>query len=69
MEISRQKTFDMFEINYCPKCGKIVEMKMIPTGMPGIQCKQCKQCDGYYTCNFLEDEDDMLQCPNDFIVI
>jgi len=68
MEITRRQITAMFERNYCPRCGKVTEMDRTSTGLPRIQCKKCLTCNGYYYCNFLEDEDDILQCPDDFVI-
>ena len=68
MKVTRQQIFAMFDKNYCPQCGKVVAMKVIYTGLPGIQRKQSKQCKGYNTCNFLESEADDIECPDHFIL-
>lgn len=67
MKIKRQQIFDMWDTNHCPKCNKTSEFTAIPTGMPGIACKKCEGCGGYFQADFLEDGDDILECPDDFV--
>jgi hypothetical protein len=68
-EITRQQTWDAFEANHCPRCNKVVDMERIPTHMPGIQCKKCLECSGFFQANFLDDADDIITCPVDFTFI
>ena len=68
MLISRSLTWDMYYDGWCPKCGCVTEKKRIHTGMPGIACRQCTKCQGYSQVNFLEDGNDLLECPDDFIL-
>ncbi len=67
MKITRKETFMAFKMNWCPKCAKVTDMKSIHTGMPGIQASKCP-CGMQYQINLLEDEDDMLEVPDTFVM-
>jgi hypothetical protein len=62
--ITRQQTFDMYEANWCPQCGKVVKMIKKRTGMPGIATCKCTECDGNICVNFTEDAEDVLKIPD-----
>ncbi len=67
MKITRKETFGAFEMKWCPKCAKVTDMKRIFTGMPGIQACKCP-CGNQYQINYLEDEDDILEVPDTFVM-
>lgn len=66
MQITREKTWRMFEANWCPVCGGKVPMEFIRTGLPGIAASECPKCETHYTANYLEDKDDLLEIPETF---
>jgi len=65
MQIKREKSWRMFDINWCVACGKVTDMEQIRTGLPGIQSKKCNGgCNSHYQANFLEDAEDMVNIKN-----
>lgn len=64
--IKRYEAWKMFDAHWCPNCGKKSEFEYIRTGLPGIQQRRCKVCDHYFGCNFLENDDDILEVPDNF---
>ena len=68
MEITRKQANNMFDDNYCPRCGCITTMTPIKTGMPGILKKKCLKCKGHFVCNFLESDKDIIPCPDHFLL-
>lgn len=67
MNIPRKLTWDCYDYNYCPQCAKVVEWERgIGIRLPGIPTIKCKECHGYFTVNFLEDENDIIKCPDHF---
>ena len=68
MEVTRKATWDAFDANWCPRCAKTVEMERIHTGLPGICAQKCKACDSHYQANYLEEENDMMTVPDDFVM-
>jgi len=67
MKVIRKKLNDLFEQNWCPRCGKITPMQGIAY-LPGILRKQCKICKGSIVANFLDSESDMITIPDDLII-
>ena len=59
----------MVENNYCPKCGKFEKLVVIKSYLPGLTFRKCIDCNTFYTVNYLESGEDMLECPNNFIIL
>lgn len=68
MEVTRKETWNAFDADWCPKCAKTVSMERMHTGLPGICGKKCQECGANYQANFLEDGDDTLTVPDDFVM-
>lgn len=67
MKVTRRKIWDCFDMRWCPKCGKVVDMEPVRTNLPAILAQKCPECNGGFQSNFLEDETDLLDCPDTFI--
>jgi len=67
MKITRQQVWDMFDSGWCPRCAEVTIKTPINTHMPGIVAHSCNKCSGHFTSNFLEEPDDILECPNHFV--
>jgi hypothetical protein len=66
--VTRKKTWEMFEKNWCPVCGKVTEMQPMQTNLPGIMAQKCP-AEHFFQANFLEDENDTIALPNNFILM
>lgn len=58
----------MFSVNWCVVCGKITDMKKIPTHLPGINARQCPICNTGVQCNYIDDVPN-VQIPDEYIII
>lgn len=67
MQITRQQVWDCFDTGWCPQCAEVTDKTPVNTHMPGIVAHNCKKCGGHFMSNFLEDADDILECPDNFI--
>ena len=65
-QYSKLQLFEMFDKNYCPKCGFRGSLTPEASTLPGIHAKNCGACGAHYTCNFLESGDDIIECPDGF---
>lgn len=68
MKIKRGLTWKMFDDKWCMVCGKVTDMFPINTSLPCIFERGCPECGFYWRQNCLEDEDDLLECPDNFII-
>lgn len=68
MEVERRKIWEMFDRNYCPRCGKITSMTKLNSCLQGIAHKRCHVCQTRLSANFIEDESDLVEVPDDFII-
>ena len=66
MKIKRQLTWDMYCANFCPNCAETRSFKRIG-GFPGVFGVKCETCETTLNINFLENSDDEIEVPYDFI--
>jgi len=68
MKVTRKETWNAFNENWCPICAMKVEIIPIVTGLPGISAWGCPTCKSQYQANFLEDAEDILEIPDNFVM-
>lgn len=66
MKIKREILNNLTLKGWCAVCGDYTANEKIRTGMPGIQCYQCK-CGASFQANLLEDNEDELEVSENFI--
>ena len=52
--ITRAKANELFEMNWCIKCGKVNKFDVVPTHLPGIMAGNCPECQSHYHATVLE---------------
>lgn len=67
MKVKRETIWEAFTKNWCPDCGKKTQMTALDTGLPGIGSKKCTECGTIYQSNFIEDGDDLVECPDHYL--